>query len=156
MYHYKFSMFVLQQIEEEREVEEEKEGVAIAKAPTHVDVLTAPTRRGIRSIYSEVQRTQSSPSSDSSDITCTGRFFNQLPVCTPNYQSKVMCTNSSTRSTYPDILYLTIPFTLYAILSKNSFGYMQTEDSIYIHVHVIHFLQNSKTISTIVSGQIKL
>lgn len=33
---------------------------------------------------------------------------------------------------------------------------MQTEDSIYIHVHVIHFLQNSKTIWTIVSGQIKL
>lgn len=78
-------MFNLQQIEEEREIEEDKEGVAIAKAPTHVDVLTAPTRRGIRSIYSEVQRTQSSASSDSSDITCTGRLFYQLPACTPNY-----------------------------------------------------------------------
>lgn len=80
-------MFILQQIEEEREIEEDKEGVAIAKAPTHVDVLTAPTRRGIRSIYSEVQRTQSSASSDSSDITCTGRLFYQLPACTPNYYS---------------------------------------------------------------------
>lgn len=78
-------MFILQQIEEEREIEEDKEGVAIAKAATHLDVLTAPTRRGIRSIYSEVQRTQSSSSTDSSDITCTGRLFYQLPACTLNY-----------------------------------------------------------------------
>lgn len=71
-----FSMSVMQQIKEEREIEEDKEGVAITKAPTHVDVLTAPNRRGIRSIYSEVERAQSSSSSDSSDITCTGRLFN--------------------------------------------------------------------------------
>ena len=64
-----------QQIEEEGESEDDKEGVAIAKAPTHVDLPSAPTRRGIRSIYKEVERNQYSPSPDSAELTPTGKFY---------------------------------------------------------------------------------
>ena len=63
-----------QQIEEEGEAEEDKEGVAIAKAHTHVDLPSAPPRRGIRSIYKEVERKQYYSSPNGAELTPLGKF----------------------------------------------------------------------------------
>lgn len=61
-----------QHIDEDGEIDEENEGVVITKAPTYIDVHIVPPRRGIRSIYREVERVQCSSSTENSDITDTG------------------------------------------------------------------------------------
>ncbi|XP_061178471.1 uncharacterized protein LOC133187130 [Saccostrea echinata] len=67
----KKEMAKMEQIKEEQETEEDQEGVAIVKAPTHIDVHTAPARKSIKSIYREVECVQDSSSTDNSDFAGT-------------------------------------------------------------------------------------
>ncbi|XP_062567012.1 uncharacterized protein LOC134229301 isoform X2 [Saccostrea cucullata] len=62
---------VKMEIKEEHETEEDEEGVAIVKAPTHLDVHTAPARKGIKCIYREVECVQDSSSTDNSEFAGT-------------------------------------------------------------------------------------